>query len=152
MRTFLTTLCFLLLACPGFAKDNPPNVLFLAVDDLNNWVGCLGGHPQAKTPNIDALAKKGVLFEQAYCAAPLCHPRGHASASGAEDVDPTRVGRTRDGGAVTVDGVARRDGRHQARRRQARRQPARHGSEGGGTVKAAPSMYQAWIRGKQRHY
>jgi len=51
-----------------------PNVLFLAVDDLNDWVGCLGGHPQAKTPNIDKLAKKGVLFEQAYCAAPLCNP------------------------------------------------------------------------------
>jgi arylsulfatase A-like enzyme len=51
-----------------------PNVLFLAVDDLNDWVGCLGGHPQAKTPNIDRLAKKGVLFEQAYCAAPLCNP------------------------------------------------------------------------------
>ena len=51
-----------------------PNVLFLAVDDLNDWVGCLGGHPQAKTPNIDRLAKKGVLFEQAYCTAPLCNP------------------------------------------------------------------------------
>ena len=51
-----------------------PNVLFIAVDDLNDWVGCLGGHPQAKTPNIDALAKRGVLFEQAHCAAPLCNP------------------------------------------------------------------------------
>ena len=51
-----------------------PNVLFIAVDDLNDWVGCLGGHPQAKTPNIDRLAKKGVLFEQAHCAAPLCSP------------------------------------------------------------------------------
>ena len=51
-----------------------PNVLFIAVDDLNDWVGCLGGHPQAKTPNIDKLARKGVLFEQAYCAAPLCSP------------------------------------------------------------------------------
>ena len=64
MKTSLTALCFL-LACPCFANDKPPNVLFLAVDDLNNWVGCLGGHPQAKTPNIDALAKKGVLCEQA---------------------------------------------------------------------------------------
>jgi arylsulfatase A len=51
-----------------------PNVLFIAVDDLNDWVGCLGGHPQAKTPNIDSLARKGVLFEQAHCAAPLCSP------------------------------------------------------------------------------
>jgi arylsulfatase A len=51
-----------------------PNVLFIAVDDLNDWVGCLGGHPQAKTPNIDRLASRGVLFEQAHCAAPLCSP------------------------------------------------------------------------------
>lgn len=59
-----------------------PNVLFIAVDDLNDWVGCLGGHPQAKTPHIDALAKKGVLFEQAYCAAPLCHPSRTAIMTG----------------------------------------------------------------------
>jgi arylsulfatase A-like enzyme len=59
-----------------------PNVLFIAVDDLNDWVGCLGGHPQAKTPNIDALAKRGVLFEQAYCAAPLCHPSRTAIMTG----------------------------------------------------------------------
>jgi len=59
-----------------------PNVLFLAVDDLNDWVGCLGGHPQAKTPNIDRLAEKGVLFEQAYCAAPLCSPSRTAIMTG----------------------------------------------------------------------
>ena len=39
---------------PG--KRKKYNVLFIAVDDLNDWVGCLGGHPQAKTPNIDRLA------------------------------------------------------------------------------------------------
>ena len=50
------------------------NVLFLAIDDLNDWVGCLGGHPDAKTPNIDRLASRGVLFERAYCSAPLCNP------------------------------------------------------------------------------
>ncbi|SVB81641.1 uncharacterized protein METZ01_LOCUS234495, partial [marine metagenome] len=53
VKTILTFFCFLLLACSGFAKDKQPNVLFIAVDDLNDWVGCLGGHPQAKTPNID---------------------------------------------------------------------------------------------------
>ena len=60
----------------AYAADSTdrPNVLFIAVDDLNDWVGCLGGHPQAKTPNIDKLAGKGVLFEQAHCAAPLCSP------------------------------------------------------------------------------
>ncbi len=59
-----------------------PNILFIAVDDLNDWVGCLGGHPQAKTPNIDKLAKRGILFEQAYCAAPLCSPSRTAIMTG----------------------------------------------------------------------
>ena len=55
------------------AADSP-NVLFIAVDDLNDWVGCLGGHPQAKTPIIDALAARGVNFTRAYCASPVCNP------------------------------------------------------------------------------
>ncbi|MBE0537803.1 MAG: sulfatase [Phycisphaerae bacterium] len=58
------------------AKDaaKKPNVLFIAVDDLNDWVGCLGGHPDVKTPNIDRLAARGVLFTSAHCAAPACNP------------------------------------------------------------------------------
>lgn len=59
-----------------------PSVLFIAVDDLNDWVGCLGGHPQVKTPNIDRLAKRGVLFTNAHCAAPLCNPSRAAIFSG----------------------------------------------------------------------
>lgn len=66
----------------GSAGKPKKNVLFVAVDDLNDWVGCLGGHPQAKTPNIDRLAEKGVLFEQAYCAAPLCNPSRTAIMTG----------------------------------------------------------------------
>lgn len=54
--------------------NESPNVLFIAVDDLRNWVGHLGGHPQVKTPNLDRLAKRGVSFRRAYCAAPLCNP------------------------------------------------------------------------------
>ena len=50
-----------------------PNVLFIAVDDLNDWVGALGGHPQARTPNMDRLAKRGLLFTKAYCSAPGCN-------------------------------------------------------------------------------
>jgi len=38
------------------AENSKPNVLLVSIDDLNDWVGCLGGHPQAKTPNIDRLA------------------------------------------------------------------------------------------------
>ncbi len=51
-----------------------PNVLFIAVDDLNDWIGCLGGHPDGQSPNIDALASRGLLFEKSYCSAPACNP------------------------------------------------------------------------------
>ncbi len=51
-----------------------PNVLFIAADDLNDWTGFLGGHPQAKTPNLDRLAARGVAFTRAYCSAPACNP------------------------------------------------------------------------------
>ena len=46
-----------------------PNVLFISVDDWNDWVGCLG-HKQAITPNLDRLATSGMLFTNAHCAAP----------------------------------------------------------------------------------
>jgi arylsulfatase A-like enzyme len=51
-----------------------PNVLFIAVDDLNDWVNCLGGRKNVHTPNIDRLAKRGVLFTNAHCSAPSCNP------------------------------------------------------------------------------
>ncbi len=65
-----------------------PNVLFILIDDLNAWVSCLG-HPQAKTPNIDRLAARGVLFTRAYCVGPACNPSRSALLSG---VRPTTSG------------------------------------------------------------
>ena len=59
-----------------------PNVLFIAIDDLNDWIGCLGGHPQTKTPNLDHLASNSVLFTKAYCAAPACNPSRAALMTG----------------------------------------------------------------------
>lgn len=66
------------------AEETPgrPNVLFIAIDDLNDWVGFLGGHPQARTPHLDRLAKRGVVFANAHCAAPLCSPSRAAVFSG----------------------------------------------------------------------
>ena len=52
--------------------EKHPDIVFIIVDDLNDWVGCLGGHPDAKSPNIDALAASGMLFSQAYCNSPQC--------------------------------------------------------------------------------
>src|SRR5215211_2264459 len=58
---------------PGRGAEKP-NVLFIAIDDLNDWVGPLGGHPQVKTPHMDALAARGTTFTNAHCQAPLCNP------------------------------------------------------------------------------
>ncbi|MDG2221689.1 MAG: sulfatase [Rubripirellula sp.] len=87
MRVFLLsaiTQCLILtaaslgsviLSSACYAEDpiEPRNVLFIAVDDLNDWVGILGGHPQAVTPNIDRLAQRGLLFRNAHCSAPGCN-------------------------------------------------------------------------------
>jgi len=74
--------CWLGLPLLCGAAATKPNVLLIAVDDLNHWVGHLGRNPQAKTPNIDRLAKMGVTFTRAYCAAPVCNPSRAALLSG----------------------------------------------------------------------
>jgi len=55
-------------------QNKPYNVLFISIDDLNDWIEPLGGHPQAKTPNLARLAKRGVCFTNAHCQAPICNP------------------------------------------------------------------------------
>ena len=66
----------LLLTSPLFAAERP-NVLFVSLDDMNDWMGCYGGHPDAQTPNIDRLSKRAMLFTNAHCVSPICGPRGH---------------------------------------------------------------------------
>ena len=56
------------------AEPGRPNVLFIAIDDQNDWIGAFGGHPLAKTPNLDRLASRGTAFLNAHCQAPLCNP------------------------------------------------------------------------------
>lgn len=65
---------FVFISLPLVVWAKPPNVLFIAVDDLNDWVGCLGGHPQTQTPNIDRLASRGMLFTNAHCQGTMCNP------------------------------------------------------------------------------
>ena len=69
-----TTLAMPHLTLSANLTKNKPNVLFIAIDDLNDWIGCLGGHPDVKTPNLDRLAQRGVLFTNAHCSAPACNP------------------------------------------------------------------------------
>ena len=73
MRLVLSLAVLLLVAAAGRAAEKP-NVLFIAIDDLNDWVGPLGGHPQVKTPNMDRLAARGTTFTNAHCQSPLCNP------------------------------------------------------------------------------
>lgn len=82
MRTLVCFLCLLTLPVHSYTDDSHPNVLFIAIDDLNDWVGCLNTHPQVQTPNIDRLAKRGTLFTNAHCQAPICGPSRASLLSG----------------------------------------------------------------------
>lgn len=66
----------------ALAAEAEPNVLFISMDDLNDWIGCMGGHPQALTPHLDRLAASGMLFDNAYCPAASCNPSRTAIFSG----------------------------------------------------------------------
>ena len=70
------------LSVSARTQGTRPNVLFIAADDLNHWVGHLGRNKQVRTPNIDRLAARGVTFTRAYTAAPICNPSRAALMSG----------------------------------------------------------------------
>ena len=78
--TRLAPLVLALTAIPLSAA--PKDVLFIAVDDLNDWTSYLGGHPQARTPNIDRLVARGMAFTNSHCSAPACNPSRAALMSG----------------------------------------------------------------------
>ena len=75
MNRLPALLILLTLLCSGAsAAERKPNILFIAIDDQNSWIGHLGGHPLAKTPYLDKLAARGTTFLNAHCNAPLCNP------------------------------------------------------------------------------
>lgn len=89
--TFRTSMPSLSMGCllaisyvelPAQAPETQrPNVLFIVADDLRDWAGYMGA-PQARTPNLDRLAQRGVAFTRAYCASPSCNPSRAALMSG----------------------------------------------------------------------
>jgi arylsulfatase A-like enzyme len=70
------------LSAAAAATPQKPNVLFIAIDDLRDWVGYYNRNPQARTPNFDRLAKLATSFSRAYCASPVCNPSRTALMSG----------------------------------------------------------------------
>ncbi|WP_186775144.1 sulfatase [Allorhodopirellula solitaria] len=66
----------------AFAEERRPNVLFVSVDDLNDWIEPLRGHPQAMTPNFTRFAKRSVCFTNANCPSPGCNPSRTAIMTG----------------------------------------------------------------------
>ena len=91
LKQLLVACLVLAMFSPAQAADSAQkaNVLFIAVDDLNDWIGCMQGHAQARTPNMDRLAARGVLFTNAHCAAPACNPSRAAVFTG---LMPQRTG------------------------------------------------------------
>lgn len=85
---------FLLALVPVFlgtscASELPehPNVLFIAIDDLNDWTGSMGGNPQAITPNLDGLSEQGLLFTNAHSSQPVCTASRNSLLSGLHPVN-----------------------------------------------------------------
>ena len=69
-------------ACLHAQPAAPPDILFISIDDLNDWVGPLDGHPQAKTPNMDRLAERGMTFTNAHSTSAMCNPARTALMTG----------------------------------------------------------------------
>ena len=74
IKTIFSLLVLLVMLVDPVNATDRPNVVLISVDDLNDWCGCLGGHPQASTPHLDRLADRGMLFANAHCQGTMCNP------------------------------------------------------------------------------
>ena len=91
-RQLLLSALMLGSAAPAHAASETaarPNVLFISFDDLGDWIPLLDPSSPIRTPNLDRLARRGVTFRRAYCAAPECNPSRTALLSG---LRPTTTG------------------------------------------------------------
>jgi choline-sulfatase len=81
LRASWTSFLLVLFLTPFAVAQPRPNILFLISDDLNNTLGCYNA-PLIRTPNIDRLASRGMVFERAYCSFPLCGPSRNSLLTG----------------------------------------------------------------------
>jgi len=82
-------LLLLLCACSTAPEVKQPNILFISIDDLNDWIAPLGGHSQAITPNLDKLFEQGIAFTNAHCSQAVCTASRNSLLSG---IHPTTSG------------------------------------------------------------
>ncbi|MBQ0734682.1 sulfatase [Aquimarina celericrescens] len=92
--TVLMTLFIIFHSCQKPSKTNEkkatkPNVLFIAIDDLNDWIEPYDGHPQTKTPNLKDFSHRAMTFTNAHASAPLCNPSRVSLLTG---LDPRNTG------------------------------------------------------------
>ena len=90
-KIFITTIVLMVSGVHALTaiQGDRPNVLFIMTDDLNDYLGCLGGHPQAQTPNLDRFAESAISFTNAQCPAGWCAPSRAAFLSGVAPYDST---------------------------------------------------------------
>lgn len=84
IKKLISVLFILPILFFGCAEETvkQPNVLFISIDDLNDWVGGLNGNPQVITPNMDKLFEQGVLFTNAHASQPVCTASRNSLLSG----------------------------------------------------------------------
>jgi len=119
IHSLLTAVTVCALAFGQGAENPKPNILFIAVDDLNCDLATYG-HPLVQSPNIDRLAARGVQFDRAYCQFPHCNPSRASILTG---LRPERTGvfdlkthfRSRVPDAVTLPQFFRKNGYFAAR-------------------------------------
>jgi len=87
LQNRLKSLFGIVVLCMPYAASaadgtRSPDVLFIVVDDMNNWISLLDPEAPIKTPNLERLAQRGMLFTRAYCASPACNPSRAATLTG----------------------------------------------------------------------
>jgi arylsulfatase A-like enzyme len=117
MMKYLLTACLAFFVAGTLVAKDKPNVLMICIDDLNDWIGCLGGHPQAKTPHMDKLAASGRNFTNAHCVVPVCSPSRvcvmsglHATTHGSYDLGPSYQSIERLNEQPTIQGYFKANG------------------------------------------
>ncbi len=74
VKGLLLSLLLFAACSDSFGQPEKYNVLFIAIDDLNDYVSLLEGYPGLKTPHLEEFAQTALTFSHAYCAAPVCNP------------------------------------------------------------------------------